>query len=115
MLITMAMGLKRQENAEHNDVGRREEVVMPLTMAAAGEPNMIKKIVGREETRRFLEKLGFVPGGTVSVISKNCGSLIVNVKDSRVAIGSDMANRIMIERRRKEDREDENIEGYQGR
>ena len=61
MLITMAMGLKRQENAEHNDVGRREEVVMPLTMAAAGEPNMIKKIVGREETRRFLEKLGFVP------------------------------------------------------
>lgn len=69
---------------------------MPLSMAKAGEPNVIKKVGGKEETRRFLENLGFVPGGTVTVISENDGNLIVNIKDSRVAIGKDMANRIMI-------------------
>ncbi len=70
--------------------------IMPLSMAKEGETTVIKKVGGREETRRFLENLGFVPGGSVLVISRNCGSLIVNVKDSRVAIGSDLANRIII-------------------
>lgn len=69
---------------------------MPLTMAKAGEANLIKKIGGKEETRRFLENLGFVTGGVVTVVSEIGGNMIVNVKDSRVAIGKDMANKIMI-------------------
>ncbi len=69
---------------------------MPLTMANAGEPNIIKKVGGKEETRKFLENLGFVTGGTVTVVSETGGKMIVNVKDSRVAIGKDMANKIMI-------------------
>ena len=69
---------------------------MPLTMAREGEENVIKKIGGKEETRQFLENLGFVSGGTVTVISEINGNMIVNVKDSRVAIGKDMANHIMV-------------------
>ncbi|MCI5804901.1 MAG: ferrous iron transport protein A [Clostridium sp.] len=69
---------------------------MPLTMAREGEENVIKKIGGREETRQFLENLGFVSGGTVTVISEINGNMIVNVKDSRIAIGKDMANHIMV-------------------
>ena len=56
----------------------------------------IKKVGGKEETRKFLENLGFVTGGEVTVVSEIEGNLIVNVKDSRVAIGKDMANRIMV-------------------
>ena len=70
--------------------------MMPLTMANAGEPNIIKKVGGKEETRKFLENLGFVTGGTVTVVSETGGNMIVNVKDSRVAIVKDMANKIMI-------------------
>ena len=70
--------------------------MMPLTMANAGEPNIIKKVGGKEETRKFLENIGFVTGGTVTVVSETGGNMIVNVKDSRVAIGKDMANKIMI-------------------
>ena len=69
---------------------------MPLTMANPGEENVIKKVGGKEETRKFLENLGFVTGGTVTVVSETGGNMIVNVKDSRVAIGKDMANKIMI-------------------
>ena len=69
---------------------------MPLTMVRAGEPNVIRKIGGKEETRRFLENLGFVTGGVVTVVSEIDGNMIVNVKDSRVAIGKDMANKIMV-------------------
>lgn len=69
---------------------------MPLTMVKAGEQNTIRRIGGKEETRRFLENLGFVTGGMVTVVSENGGSLIVNVKDSRIAIGRDMANKIMV-------------------
>lgn len=70
--------------------------MMPLTMATPGEPSVIRKIGGKEETRLFLEKLGFVTGGEVTVISETGGNMIVNIKESRVAIGKDMANRIMI-------------------
>ena len=66
--------------------------MMPLSMIKEGEPNIIKKVGGKEETRKFLENLGFVTGGTVTVISQTGGNMIVNVKDSRVAIGKDMAN-----------------------
>lgn len=65
-------------------------------MVKEGEPNIIKKVGGKEETRKFLENLGFVIGGTVTVISQTGGNMIVNVKDSRVAIGKDMANKIMV-------------------
>ncbi len=67
-----------------------------MTMVNAGEPNVIRKVGGREETRRFLENLGFVTGGVVTVVSEIGGNMIVNVKDSRVAIGKDMANKIMV-------------------
>ena len=70
--------------------------MMPLTMVNPGEENVIKKVGGKEETRRFLENLGFVTGGVVTVISEIGGNTIVNVKDSRVAIGKDMANKIMV-------------------
>ncbi|MDE6749866.1 MAG: ferrous iron transport protein A [Lachnospiraceae bacterium] len=69
---------------------------MPLSMLREGEPNVIKKVGGKEETRKFLENLGFVTGGIVTVVSEIGGNLIVNVKDSRVAIGKDMANKIMV-------------------
>ena len=69
---------------------------MPLSMVNAGEPYTIKKIGGKKEVRRHLENLGFVVGGVVTVVSEINGSLIVNVKDSRVAIGKDMANKIMV-------------------
>ncbi|MDE6056208.1 MAG: ferrous iron transport protein A [Lachnospiraceae bacterium] len=69
---------------------------MPLSMANVGEKMEIKKVGGKEETRQFLEKLGFVVGGIITVISDINGSMIVNVKDSRVAIGRDMANKIVV-------------------
>lgn len=69
---------------------------MPLSMVNAGEENVIKKVGGKEETRKFLEGLGFVTGSVVTVISQIGGNMIVNVKDSRVAIGKDMANKIMV-------------------
>ena len=61
--------------------------MMPLTMISSGEPNIFKKVGGKEETRRFLENLGFVVGSEVVVVSEISGNLIVNIKDSRVAIG----------------------------
>ena len=67
---------------------------MPLTMAAAGEMNSIKRVGGKEEIKRFLESLGFVPGGQVTVISENNGNVIV--KESRVAISREMACKIMV-------------------
>ncbi|MDE6833139.1 MAG: ferrous iron transport protein A [Ruminococcus sp.] len=69
---------------------------MPLTMAGTGEENIIKKVGGNPETKKFLESLGFVVGGTVTIISEISGNLIVNVKDSRVAVSREMAMKIMI-------------------
>lgn len=71
--------------------------MLPLTMASQGEPVTIKKIGGKQETKKFLETLGFVVGGTITVVSEINGNMIVNVKDSRVAIGKDMANKIMVQ------------------
>ena len=70
--------------------------MMPLTMLNSGEENEIKRVGGKEETRRFLENLGFVQGAKVTVVSQIGGNVIVNVKESRVAIGKDMANKIMV-------------------
>lgn len=69
---------------------------MPLTMMSAGEQCEIKRTGGKADTKKFLEKLGFTAGAIVTVISETDGNLIVNIKDSRVAIGKDMANRIMV-------------------
>lgn len=69
---------------------------MPLSMICEGETATITRIGGKEETRRFLENLGFVVGAIVTVISKTGGNVIVNIKESRVAIGSDMASKIMV-------------------
>lgn len=69
---------------------------MPLTMANIGEVNEIKRIGGNEETRRFLANLGFVEGAEITVVSAIGGNVIVNIKDSRVAVNSDMARHIMI-------------------
>ncbi|WP_341349383.1 FeoA family protein [Ruminococcus gauvreauii] len=70
--------------------------MMPLTLARTGEINSIKRIGGKDEVRRFLENLGFVAGSSVTVVSENNGNVIVNVKESRVAISREMANKIMI-------------------
>lgn len=70
--------------------------MMPLTLAGAGEENMIRKIGGNDETKRHLEDLGFVAGANVTIVSSIGGNLIVNVKDSRVAISKEMAGKIMV-------------------
>lgn len=69
---------------------------MPLTLAKIGEENIIKKIGGNEETKKFLENLGFISGSTIKIVSDIGGNLIVNIKGSRIAIGKNMANKIMI-------------------
>lgn len=69
---------------------------MPLSMAREGEPYIVKKVGGKEEIRRFIENLGFVAGSVVTVVSEIGGNLIVNVKETRVAIGKEMANKIMV-------------------
>ena len=70
--------------------------MMPLTIVRPGEENIIRKVGGKEDIRRFLENLGFVAGAAVTVISDIGGNLIVNVKDTRVAVGKDMANKILV-------------------
>ena len=70
--------------------------MMPLSMINEGATGTVARVGGKEETRRFLENLGFVPGVSVTVISKLGGNIIVSVKDSRIAIGNDMANKIMV-------------------
>ncbi len=69
---------------------------MPLTLASVGKENTIKKVGGKLEVKKHLENLGFVAGGNVTVISTIGGNLIVNVKESRVAISREMASKIMI-------------------
>ena len=69
---------------------------MPLSMVKKGEANIIKKIGGKEDTKKFLGNIGFVVGAAVTVISEIKGNMIVEVKNSRVAIGKDMANKIIL-------------------
>ena len=70
--------------------------MIPLTMAKPGEPVVIRKITGKDEIRRHLAELGFVVDETVTVVSEMGGNLILQVKDSRIALDKSMANRIMI-------------------
>lgn len=70
--------------------------MMPLTLANTGEETMIRKVGGSPEMKKHLEDMGFVAGGNVTVVSTIGGNLIVNVKESRVAISREMAGKIMI-------------------
>ncbi|MBQ9814603.1 MAG: ferrous iron transport protein A [Lachnospiraceae bacterium] len=70
--------------------------MMPLALADVGEENTVKKIGGSPEVRKHLSDLGFVVGGNVTVITSLNGSVIVNVKETRVAISEEMARKIMI-------------------
>lgn len=70
--------------------------MMPLTMATAGKSNRIVRVGGKGEVKRHLENLGFVAGGEVTIVSVVNGNVIVNVKDSRIAISKEMANKIIV-------------------
>lgn len=70
--------------------------MMPLMLAGIGEENTIKKIGGSPEIKKHLEDLGFVVGGSVTVVNALGGNVIVNVKESRVAISEEMSRRIMV-------------------
>ena len=70
--------------------------MMPLLLADVGEDNIIRKVGGNQERKKHLEDLGFVVGGTVSIVSEIGGNLIVNVKDTRVAVSREMAGKIMV-------------------
>ena len=69
---------------------------MPLTLAQIGEKNTIVKVGGNPELKKHLENLGFVVGGNVKVISELGGNVIVNVKEARVAVSKEMAQKIMV-------------------
>ena len=69
---------------------------MPLGLASVGEENIIKKVGGKPEIKKHLENLGFVAGGSVTVINTIGGNLIVNVKEARIAISKEMAQKVMI-------------------
>ncbi len=82
--------------AGRSKLWQKEGNMMPLSMAPIGEPVTIKKITGKDEIRLHLAELGFVVDSDVTVVSENGGSLIIQVKESRIALGVSMANRIMI-------------------
>ena len=70
--------------------------MMPLTLANVGEESIVRKVSGNPEVRKHLEDLGFVAGGAVTVVSSLGGNIIVKVKESRIAIGEELARKIMI-------------------
>lgn len=70
--------------------------MMPLILAPVGEESIIKKVGGKPEVRMHLENLGFVVGSTITIVSEIGGNLIVNVKDSRIAVSREMAGKIMV-------------------
>ena len=70
--------------------------MMPLVLAGAGEEQIIKRVGGSQELKQHLADMGFVPGGSVTVVSTIGGNVIVKVKESRVAISKEMAQKIMV-------------------
>ena len=70
--------------------------MMPLSLAGVGENNIIKKIGGKPEVKKHLENLGFVVGGNVQIVSTLGGNVIVNVKEARIAVSMEMAQKIMV-------------------
>ena len=69
---------------------------MPLTMAKTGECVKIKKITGKDDTIRFLNRLGFIEGHSVTVVSSIAGNMIVKVKDTRIALNRQLSGRIVV-------------------
>ncbi len=69
---------------------------MPLTLAAVGQENIIRKVGGNPQVKKHLENLGFVPGGSVTILTTIGGNLIVSVKEARIAVSREMAQKIMI-------------------
>lgn len=74
----------------------KEEIDMPLMIAPIGEEFKVKKITGTDETKKFLNKLGFVVGEPIKIISELGGNMIINVKDTRVALDKSIASRILV-------------------
>lgn len=70
--------------------------MMPLALIGEGKEAMVRRVGGNTEVQHHLENLGFVPGSTVKVITMMGGNLIVQVKEARVAISSEMAQKIMV-------------------
>ena len=70
--------------------------MMPLTFADVGEQNVIKRIMGKPETKKHLEDMGFVVGSVITLVSKFGENVIVNVKDTRIAISAEMATKIYV-------------------
>ena len=89
------MGLELAD-ANRLSAQRKEDTMMPLTLAEVGEENIIRKIGGKQEVKTHLENLGFVVGGVVTVINTIGGNVIVKVKESRIAISKEMAQKIMV-------------------
>jgi ferrous iron transport protein A len=79
-----------------NLINFKEGNMMPLTLAAVGQENIIRKVGGKPDVKKHLEDLGFVTGGNVMVVSTIAGNVIVNIKESRIAISKEMASKIMI-------------------
>lgn len=84
------------QRAERSFFRKEGIIVMPLSFATPGEENIIKQVGGKAEVRAHLENLGFVAGAAVKVMTSMGGNIIVNIKDSRVAISREMAAKIMI-------------------
>lgn len=74
----------------------KEAVMIPLIYAVVGEQNVIKKITGRPDMKKHLEDMGFVVGAVITVVSTVGGNLIVNIKDTKVALDRELGTRIMI-------------------
>ena len=84
-------------NPIHAEITEKERItIMPLTLMDIGVETTVKTIRGKDQTRKFLQNLGFVEGAKVTVVSSLAGNVIVNVKDARVAISEQMASRIMV-------------------
>jgi ferrous iron transport protein A len=69
---------------------------MPLTLLKSGESGTVKRIMGKDDTRRFLESLGFTIGAPVSVVSEISGNMVLNIRDTRVALDKSMTKRIVV-------------------
>ena len=69
---------------------------MPLSIAPEGEKMYIKRIGGNSEIKHHLGSLGFVPGSELTVVSVNGGNIIVNIKDTRIALDKSLANKIIL-------------------
>ena len=100
-MVNCSIGKKVRDKQPHRRPSLVEKkkgvmAITPLSMAQSGETQVVKKIHGKDETKRFLESLGFIEGAGVTIVSELAGNLIVNVKDTRVALSKAMANRIMI-------------------